>query len=239
MTGACSIRSNSARHSIVKPSVPGLLLLLLVLPVAAADWETRKESDGISVATRTVAGSKHKAVRAEMIITSPLGELVALVQDTDACPELSSLCRESRILEQRSETEFLVYSYNDIPWPVKDRDAITRVVWHQDPDSLAVHMEASVVMSDLPMTRAVRIQQAVTSWDFLPLPDGRVRVISKAHVDPGGPTPAWLTNMLLVSQPHATMVSVRDLLASGRYAGARFTFLQEPSANQSAELSAD
>lgn len=209
-----------------------LLLLVLAAPVVGADefaWSLKKDEGGISISTRAVDGSDYKAVRATMIVESSLGKLVALVRDTSACPEWAAMCRESHVEEAVSETLLYVYSYNDVPWPAKDRDAVARVNWSQDPETLAVLMEASAVPGRMPETdSAIRLTSAVTRWIFTPLGDGRVEVATEAHVDPGGPMPAWLFNILLVNSPFETLANMREIVSSERYAGASFDFLVEP-----------
>ena len=206
-----------------------LLALLALLPGLAwaeAEWELKKDDDGIQVLTRAVDGSRFKAVRATMTVTTDLSALVALVRDTDACAEWAHLCKSAAEHEVVSETELYVYTHNDLPWPVSDRDALAHVIWAKDPATGAVTMRARAVgESDLGKRRGiVRLTDALTSWTFRPV-EGGIRVISDAHVDPGGPLPAWITNLLLVDAPFQTMTRMRALADSGRYDDASFAFL--------------
>ena len=203
-----------------------LLALLPGLAWAEAEWELKKDDDGIQVLTRAVDGSRFKAVRATMTVTTDLSALVALVRDTDACAEWAHLCKSAAEHEVVSETELYVYTHNDLPWPVSDRDALAHVIWAKDPATGAVTMTARAVgESDLGKRRGiVRLTDALTSWTFRPV-EGGIRVISDAHVDPGGPLPAWITNLLLVDAPFQTMTRMRALADSGRYDDASFAFL--------------
>ena len=166
------------------------LTLLPGLAWAEAEWELKKDDDGIQVLTRAVDGSRFKAVRATMTVTTDLSALVALVRDTDACAEWAHLCKSAAEHEVVSETELYVYTHNDLPWPVSDRDALAYVIWAKDPATGAVTMTARAVgESDLGKRRGiVRLTDALTSWTFRPV-EGGIRVISDAHVDPGGPLP--------------------------------------------------
>ena len=74
-------------------------------------------------------GSKNKAVKATAKVEATISELVALVMDSSACPDWTALCKESRVVEQVSDTELYVYTINDVPWPVSDRDAVAHVGW--------------------------------------------------------------------------------------------------------------
>ncbi len=209
-----------------------LLTLLNQTALAATEevWELQRDRDGIQIYTRSVEGSKFKAVKAEMEIDAPIRELVGLVMDTDACPEWAALCKDSEVVQQTSETDLHVYTLNDVPWPVKDRDAVARVLWSQDEAGI-VTMRAELVSGFVPETKkAMRLTYGKTAWIFVPVGPDRTRVISEAHLDPGGATPAWVTNMLLVDSPFDTMAGMRTLVASGRYQDAQIEFLGSVSA---------
>ncbi len=213
---------------------PCLLILCLLGGVQTAiaadfEWTLERDREEVQVYTRPVDDSKFKAVKSTMTITASLGELVALVRDSSACSDWAALCKKAEKLEIVSETELYVYTLNDLPWPVSDRDAIAHVVWSQNPTDLSVTMNATVVSDKLPKNKGiVRLAYGVTSWVFTPVGDGRVEVVSRAHLDPGGVTPAWLTNRLLVDSPFDTMVAMREVTQSGRYANSSFEFLSEP-----------
>lgn len=199
-----------------------LLALLLVIGSAPAFaeevWRLEKDSDGISVWTRAVEGSKHRAVRARMVVDTPIMELVALVRDTDACPDWAEFCAASHVHESVSDVEAYIYTLNDMPWPVTDRDALSHVLWTVDASTGAVRMDAVATDGRLaPKKGAVRLTDASTYWTFTPTEDG-VLVETAAHVDPAGPVPAWITNRLLVDAPMRTMQRLRDVAATGRYA---------------------
>lgn len=191
------------------------------------EWQLKKNQDGIQVYTRSVEGSKFKAVRSVMLTDFRLSSVVALIRDGAACPRWADLCKESRVMEEISETEQIVYSYNDIPWPVKDRDAITKVIWKQDPETHVVTMTATAIDSDqVPKNnRAVRLKHAVTKWILSPQIDGQLKIVSEGHIDPAGPTPAWVTNLLLIDSPLKTMQNLRREFTTDNYAGESFEFI--------------
>lgn len=220
-----------------------LVVLPFTMPVAALDgtldtatpvsagqsdeqWRLDRDKDGIKIYTRTVDGSRFRAVRAVMLTSFSMPQLVALIRDTAACPEWANLCKASRVVEQRSETELFVYTHNDLPWPVSDRDAVTHVHWTVLDGGAAVQMTATAAEGHVPSVRGVtRLKDAETSWTFRRQPDGQIEVETFAHIDPGGPMPAWLINRLLLDAPHKTLLGMREVLNSGRYRDAEFGFL--------------
>lgn len=187
-------------------------------------WKPKKNKNGIQIFTSNVPGSKYNAVYGSMIVRGSVDSLVALVQDATACPKWADLCKESRIIKTISPTEYYAYTYNDVPFPVKDRDAVTKIKWSQDPETLVTLMTAKPAIGLVEKTKAVRIEEVDSRWYFSPQADGTTKVETFAHINPNGPTPAWLTNMLLVSSPYKTMKAMRELIEGGSYANAKSIF---------------
>lgn len=218
-------------YSLVLASAALCALPWLAAAADEQEWTLKKEKDDIQIYTRAVDGSKFKAVRGVMLSDARLSSVVALIRDSAACSRWADLCKEARVLEQSSETDYLVYNLNDIPWPVKDRDAVTRVVWQHDPATGRVTMTATAIDSDLvPATgKAVRLRNAVTKWILTPQADGKLEIASEGHIDPGGPTPAWMTNLMLVDSPLKTLQNMRkEFELHDQYADRSFEFIDNP-----------
>lgn len=211
------------------------VLLVLLMPLTATaqlsgvdyEWTEKKNSDAIQIYTSPVAGSAFKAVRGEMVVKASVSSLVALVDDLPVCADWADLCRESRLEKRISAIETYVYVYNDIPFPVSDRDVYAHVVWSKDAASGRVTMTSKATAGGTPETKAVRISNAVSQWHFTPINETSTKVESFAHIDPNGPTPAWLTNLMLVSSPFKTMTRMREIVESGQYAETLVPLLDE------------
>ena len=213
----------------------GILLLLFSYWVAGfaaeqAEWELQRDRDGIQVYTRAVEGSPYDAVRSTTVVQNVrLSALVAVIEDFEACPDWADRCAESYLVERISNNQALVYTHNDMPFPVKDRDVLARIVWHQDPDSFEVLMD-SVATSDLmdEVRGRLRLTEAVATWRFTPVTSGTVEITSEAHIDPGSSLPGWVTNMLLVDTPFVTMKELVAEVVKPKYRDAQISFIMEP-----------
>jgi hypothetical protein len=195
-----------------------------------SNWDLKRDRDGVQVYTRNVEGSPYDAVRATTIMENiRLSSLVALIMDAEACSNWADRCAESSIHEYISETEQLIYSLNDLPFPVKDRDVLTHTFWSQDPETSAVLLESEATNGIIEEVKGkLRLTEAKVSWNFLPQADGSIQVINEAHVNPGSAFPGWVINMLLVDTPFETMKSFREEVTSPKYADAEFGFVTEP-----------
>ena len=199
---------------------------------AAAEqvWELRRDRDGIQVHTRSVPGSPYDAVRTTTKLDSVrLSALVALIEDAEACPDWADRCAESYLLERLSDTESLVYTHNDMPFPVKDRDVLAHATWTQDAQTLAVAMNSVATVDRMDeVSGRLRLKKAMASWHFTPLADGSVSINNAAHIDPGSPLPGWLTNRLLIEAPFETMKAFVAEVRNPKYQDAQLSFVQEP-----------
>ena len=145
--------------------------------VAELEWKLERDRDGITVYTAPVEGSKNKAVRAEMTVDNTISELAALVLDTDACPKWAALCKESYVAKSISPEEFYVYTYNDLPWPVTDREAVAHVLWTVDADSGLTEMRATIATGIVEKSkRTIQLSEGTTRWTFVPTEDGKTRL---------------------------------------------------------------
>jgi len=171
--------------------------------IEKSDWELQRDRDGIQIYTRAVEGSPYDAVRSVTVLDDVrLSALVALVEDTDACPEWADRCAESYVFKRLAPNESLIYTHNDLPFPVKDRDVLAHVIWTQDPATGEVVMQSRATQGEMEEVKGrLRLTDAMASWHFRPLATGAVEVINEAHINPGSALPGWLTNMLLVDTP--------------------------------------
>lgn len=225
-----------------------LSLLLVVSAVISAsshaqqDWELRRDRDGIKVYTSKVSGSPYAAVKTVAVMEDvQLSSLVALLEDPEACPDWADKCAESFVYQRLSATESYVYTHNDMPFPVKDRDHLAHVRWSQDPDTLTVMMQSSAVTGLVEeQPGRLRLKAVEVSWTFSPKSSGAVEISNQAHIDPGSALPGWLTNMLLIDTPFQTMQSFMDEVRRPKYRDASVQFIVEPDTRQnSATLATD
>jgi hypothetical protein len=194
-----------------------------------SEWELERDREGIQVFTRSIEGSPYKEVRSVSRIEGvSLTSLVALIEDAEACPRWADKCAESYLLKRFSETESLVYTHNDMPFPITDRDVVVRVRWAQNPESLQVTMQSSAVSEGVEKKRGrVRLTQANASWRFTPQLDGSIKISNRAHINPGSNIPGWFTNMLLVDTPFKTMKSYLAEVVKPKYQSAQIGFILE------------
>ena len=191
------------------------------------EWKLRKDKLGIKVFTSKVPDSKYLAVSATMKIDATKPEsIVSMIMDLENCKEWAVQCAKATVLERISETETYLYSRNNIPFPGRDRDAVTHVLWDRNAQTGIISMSSTVVDDNRveKVKGVIRIKYAIARWRFTPNSDGSLLIESYAHVDPASDMPKWLLNSLLVGSPYSTMKRIRKRLSEGVYDNAVLNF---------------
>ncbi|WP_290594032.1 MULTISPECIES: START domain-containing protein [unclassified Ketobacter] len=203
-----------------------LFLALLVSHTASAasqpiaedfdslNWQLEKEKDDIKVSTAAVPHSPYRAYLAETVIDAATYDLVAIIRNPATCSEWVYRCGESYRHKQETPNTDLVYTASDMPFPVKDRDTLARITWHEDPATNVIKA-VGVATSDVlaPTSKHIRIEDATVIWELTPLADGSTRVRTFGHADPGGTLPTWLINQLSTEVPVKTLNGLKALVA--------------------------
>ena len=190
------------------------------------NWKLKKDRNGIQVFFSDVARSKFRAVLTVMRVQSSAKSLAALVMDFDNCSEWAAMCKQARVYRRVSDHEAYVYSLNNGPFPVRDRDVLAKMTWSRDKASGRISMSSQAVTDVAPKTKGViRIESAISEWHFTPEGNNTVLVENYVHIDPNGVIPAWLSNIISLSAPYKTMTRMRRIVESGRYDDADLSFL--------------
>jgi len=204
---------------------------------ADLEWKLKRDRKGIQVFLSKVPGSRFRAVMSVMEVKADPMQLAALVMDLENCPNWASMCKSAKVIEQISPNQNYVYSVNNAPFPVRNRDMVALVEWSYDSATGKISMRSDATPERLPKKRGlIRVQHASSEWHFTPTEEGVVLVENYAHVDPNGKVPAWITNLLIIESPYKTLKKMRKLVLNGDYRDAEVNFIPKkdlPDAAQS------
>lgn len=189
-------------------------------------WVLKKSKRDVQIYTAKVAGSKYVAVLSVMTVKAPANSLAALVMDLKYCPKWAAMCKEAKLHKKISATESIVYSLNDAPFPVRDRDVVAKVEWRVDETTQKISMFSHAIVSpDNVRKGVVRVNKAVSEWHFTPQKNGKTLVENYAHIDPNGALPAWIINLLIIDSPYKSFKNMRRIVESGKYNNAVLPFI--------------
>ena len=204
-----SLNIGTQKHNM-RSLIITLSCLALLSFSFTADWELKKDKEGIQVFTRKVPNSPMRAFRGEMLLETNLEAIEELFKDVDRFPEWSPGAKYVESLEQSANMR-LFYLQTDAPWPVTDRDGIYQFTFSRTENELLI--EAQCFPDRLPVRKDhVRVPKSEGYWRFTRLPEDRIKVVYENHSEPGGSIPGWLANSTVVNLPFQSLTNLRQML---------------------------
>ena len=114
-------------------------------------WQEVKKVDGIQLFSSSVAGTDILKVKAVAVIDADIHNIKAVVDAAAHYSDWMPYLIETRVLEQQSATEQLLYSRFDATWPARDRDVVYRVRVSQHEDGSISYQQQSQESSLMPV----------------------------------------------------------------------------------------
>ncbi|MCG9773870.1 hypothetical protein L1D49_11325, partial [Vibrio diabolicus] len=87
-------------------------------------WQFDSDDNGITIYSREHTDGLVE-IRARMFTPTSYGAFLTLLEDSDNIPNWIDNASHSRVLNQISATENIVYTRFTAPWPAKNRDMLT------------------------------------------------------------------------------------------------------------------
>lgn len=197
-----------------------LAVTLLVIGSTLAqerNWSEAKNKNGITVYTRQATGSKFKEFKAVAVFETSLHALVAVLMDSPGYIKWYADCRESKTLKQVNEKELYRHMLVSAPWPVQNRDLVSRVVASQNSQTKVVTIDLFNEMNYIPESEdAIRIPESRGFWKLTPK-EKKVEVEYQYMGDPGGSLPSWAVNLFIVDGPYRSLLALRDVVREEKY----------------------
>ncbi len=193
-----------------------MLFAFALLGVSAStnsgSWQLAKEKDAIKVFTRPSALGSLKDSKGVMQIKASVDDVIQLLSKFDNYTKWMYKCSESKLLKRVSETEYYVYTVTDAPWPVSDRDLISKVNAEKKADG-TVSLKLTGVKDYIPeKSGKVRVPRFNGLWQASPKSNGMVEVTYQLESDPGGSLPDWVANATATDIPYFTLFEMKKLL---------------------------
>jgi hypothetical protein len=194
----------------------------------------RYKNDWLRIFTCPVPSSTFLSFVAVATIDAPQHSVLSLLYDIDVATEWVWKTREMRVLKELTEGDGrVVYQLVSAPWPVSDREIISRSTAFMDPVTSEAFIRIECLPDFLPEDdRYVRVRKLEGAWNIMPLSESSCRVIFRLHIEPAGEIPSWLANIAVIDTPYHTMCNLRDMVKREKYK----TPIEAPFRSSSAEI---
>jgi len=209
-------------NGVGKTFYPRALVVLLVLLVvafgaapghaASPEWQLSTSKDGVELYLRATAGSEFPRMRATGTVCASIELLTDHLQDAARFHEWIPDTVRAAMLSEPSASERIFYLVTEMPWPLKDRDMVYRLVRS---GNTAASGEITIGMDGVPdyippIVELVRIQSVEGSWHFVEQ-DGRTRIELEMHMEPGGNIKPWLANRRIGAMVAGMLANLRRI----------------------------
>ncbi|MFP8873437.1 MAG: hypothetical protein VCB42_02650 [Myxococcota bacterium] len=201
-------------------SIPGFAPPLTAAVTADEGWSLVDQGqiagEDYSLYERNVAGSNTNAYRAECVFTASTQEVFDAVMQVVVSPSQAPE-GQHRELVRTGADDFVVHTRVDIPL-ASDRDVNIHIERWQDEDSGALGLVWHATQDEGPDAKdgVVRMPATEGFWRFVPIGDGRTRVIYQNYTDIGGHIPAWVVGPMLRDETVAQLGVLRRMVERSR-----------------------
>ncbi len=195
-----------------------IFLFLSVMLFGDNGWNAEFSKNGITVYTRTVAGSDIKEFKGIGIIDAPVEVVNNALDDVPNLANWMPDCLVSIIAEKKSDDYMILYQVIKTPWPLNSRDFTfeTRIIKEKDK---IIRTVKAVPHSSYPPTRNyVRITNMTGQWTLL-RQDNNTRTLATYQIktDPAGNIPVSIANTTSKKLPYETILRLREQAKNSKY----------------------
>jgi len=182
-------------------------------------WKLLKESEGIRIYSRGVKGFALDEFLAVAIIDSPPEVICDVLLDVPSQPQWMAYCKKSRIVQHKSEFDFIFHHVIDFPWPLSDRDVLVTSISEMDfKKGIFLAKFRSFNKPIIPkLDGVIRLTKMMGKWDFKRTKSNRTLFIYNSSADPGGYIPSFLTNWFSKDIPFLTIKGMRKMVKKAKY----------------------
>lgn len=179
--------------------------------IQAQSWKIVKEKNGVKIETRFIDGWSIKQYRATVYIETTLEKAVEAYRDPIQRKVFMVRSIEVSNLKEISKNEIITYNWGNAPWPVADRDNITRSIFTKTGNQVKVSMTS--IPDFIPKKSGiVRVPRSEGYWLFIDQGNGIIKVVQQSVADLGGNVPDWLVNSTIVEGPYDILLALKNML---------------------------
>ncbi len=203
-----------------------ILFLILLISTSfkfSDEWKKVYNKNGLLIYTRTTENGL-KEFKAVSILAAKVGEITAVFKDWETHPDwMPSMVKTELVEQANTKTRYLYYVLN-FPWPLWDRDLVTKSNFTKGQDG-SVKMSVWATSAKKSKKKdMIRIEEATGYWKFVPQKDGTTKVIYQYRADPVG-IPTRIVNAFLLEGPKGSFEGLKKHVKLPKYSNATLDWL--------------
>ncbi|WP_052752752.1 START domain-containing protein [Kordia zhangzhouensis] len=176
---------------------------------AQENWTLKKDKDEIQIYTKTTDSSKIKAYKAMMTVKSSLDKVKNVIIDGNQLYTWNYKAIDSKLLQKKSENEYLIWMALDLPWPIRNRDVVIYLQIKRITSEILLITVSSAPNAYEELDEYLRITEFEGYW-LLEEKGEEVTITHQMHGDPGGNVPSWFVNTTITRAPYYNFLALRE-----------------------------
>lgn len=185
------------------------------------DWVLVKNDRLRQIKTyvRLEDGKRYRSFKVEAVLDCNVEALAHVLLDFESYTKWYWKTRESRLLQQKSPTEFIVYMVHEAPYGIPDRDVVLQgIVEPQSKSRQFLTLKVSALPNYLEAKPPlVRMPAEDMNVKFSPLPNNRIQLEAEGYFDAGGTIPVWAANFVQRSAPYSVVLGLQRMVSLDEY----------------------
>ena len=188
-----------------------LSVVLFGFLIQQKPWELAVDKEGIKVYTRITDSTSIKEYKVTTVIKSPLDTVLKKILDIKNLKKWSYHIAESALVKKINDSTWIFYIHNDIEWPVKDRDHVSKVQLKKKKE------EYNVILTPYnnfvkEKEDVVRLTKFKGMWVLKKLSANQTQVTQQLYGDPESNIPPFFINMMIAKAPFHTFKNMKSQL---------------------------
>lgn len=176
-------------------------------------WELKKHKDSIDIYTRDRASSSFKEFKAISVFDTSFEDLLQQLYEAPYYSNNTDY-NISYLIDDLVMDGTYFYYKQDLPWPLMNRDVVTKLTVIKKTDTyIKLAIESVPDLLD-PEPQTIRITELSGFWLLEKVPEG-IKATQQIHMDPAGRVPPFIVNPLLVKGPFKTFNDLHNKLDTG------------------------
>lgn len=174
-------------------------------------WELAIDKEGVKVYTRKTDSVAIKEYKVTMQVKSPVDTVLKKILDIKNLKNWSYRIAESDLVKKINDSVWIFYIHNDIEWPVKDRDHVSKVQLQKRKEDYVVLLTPynNYVKEKKDVVRLTKFKGI---WTLKKLDANHTQVTQQLYGDPESNIPAFFINMMIAKAPFYTFRNMKSQL---------------------------
>lgn len=190
-------------------------------------WDLKKNKNGVKVYTRYIEGTNIKEFKVIGEIDASVTAVTAVIKDFQNFKNWVRNLSVTKVLGRPAADTEIRYLEIDMPWPISNRDAITRSAFTYNASNKSVKVNITSAEDHIAeKSGIVRVRGSKGHYLIKPKKNGKVEFTYQFYSNPGGNIPAWVINSTLSSVAYGTITNLRKEVKKPEYQNRTFSFME-------------